>query len=76
MAADKGNREDVGKNDRNEQLEIGVTSQSMKYYSVIMKVMKMIKVEKIEIQCNGILISDKRRIEEQTADTYSNMDRL
>lgn len=61
MAADKGNREDVGKNDRNEQLEIGVTSQSMKYYSVIMKVMKMIKVEKIEIQCNGILISDKKK---------------
>lgn len=76
MAADKGNKEDVGKNDRNEQLEIGVTSQSMKYYSVIMKVMKMIKVEKIGIQCNGILISDKKRIEEQTADTYSNMDRL
>lgn len=52
MAADKGNREDVGKNDKNEQLEIGVISQSMKYYSVIMKVMKMIKVKKIGIRCN------------------------
>lgn len=48
----------------------------MKYYSVIMKVMKMIKVKKIGIRCNGTLISKKKRIEEQTADTYSNMDSL
>lgn len=61
MAADKGNREDVGKNDKNEQLEIGVISQSMKYYSVIMKIMKMIKVKKIGIRCNGTLISKKKK---------------
>lgn len=49
-------------------------TQLMKY-SVI-KIMKMIKVKKIRTQCNGILISNKKRMEEQTADTYSNMDGL
>lgn len=33
---------DVGKNNKNEQLEIGVRSQSMKYYSVIIIIRKVI----------------------------------
>lgn len=50
----KGNRGDVGKNNKNEQLETGVRSQSMKYYSVITIIRKVI-MSKTGIQYTGIL---------------------
>lgn len=42
VAAGRGNREDVGKNNKNEWLDIGIRSLVMKYYSVIRIIRKII----------------------------------
>lgn len=48
MAAGKENREDAGKNNFKNQLEVGVKSQSIKCFSVIKIIMKMTNIQRLE----------------------------